>query len=344
MTYQREFSRTIKVGLIGIGSHCYRNILPAMNYLPVRVKALCDRNADVGKVTAEQYGCKHYLSSAEMYDQEDLDAVFISVSPQLHPQLVAEALDRGKHVWVEKPIGMRAHEVEELISHRKGEVVIVGYKKIFAPSTQKAIEIAKSPKYGQLQSLLAIYPMTIPRDGRKALESAEVSNWLNNGVHALSFLMALGGRVSSVTSLCNDAGHGIFAMQFANGVIGNYHLSSGPLPRYERYAAYGRTWHLEIENARVTLQRGIPFVYKETTSYAPDGDDSGAVVWEPSNCLATLENKALFTQGMYAELKYFCDCVQGGIQPEIGTLEFSLELMKVYEAGLLSGGKPVYLD
>ncbi len=344
MTYQREFPTRINVGVLGIGSHCYRNILPAMNYLPVSVRALCDRNVDLGRATAAQYGCRHYMSAAEMYDQDDIDAVFISVSAQQHPRLIIEALDRGKHVWVEKPVAMRAHEVEEVIAHRTSQVVVVGYKKIFAPSTQKAIEIAKSSRYGQLQSVLAIYPMTIPKDGRKALEGSAVTNWLNNGVHPLSFLMALGGKVASVTSICNEAGHGIVALQFANGVVGNLHLSSGPQPRFERYGAYGKNWHVEIENARVTLQRGIPFVYKETTNYAPEGDDSGAVVWEPSNCLATLENKALFTQGMYAELMYFCDCVLGRAQPEMGSLEFSLELMRVYEAGLLSGGKTIHLE
>ena len=65
---------------------------------------------------------------------------------------------------------------------------------------------------------------------------------------------------------------------------------------------------------------------------------------QSSNCMATLENKALFTQGMYFEMKYFCDCILGKSAPEKGTLEFSLELMKVYEAGLLSAGKTIYLD
>ncbi len=344
MTYQREFSERINIGIIGIGSHAYRNILPAMNYLPVKVKALCSRNADIGKVTANQYGCEHYQTLEEMYDNADIDAVFISVSPQLHPALMIEALDRGKHVWVEKPIAMRAHEVETILVHRRDQVVVVGYKKVFSPATAKAIEIASSPKYGHLQSLLTVYPMTIPSDGPRILESREMTNWLNNGVHPISFMMAVGGKVGSVTAVCNAAGCGAFVMEFASGVIGTFHMTSGPQPRFERYGAYGKSWMLEIENSKITLQRGIPFVYKETTNYAPEGDDSGAVVWEPSNCLATLENKALFTQGMYFEMKHFCDCILQQTQPEKGTLEFSLELMNVYEAGLLSKGKTVYLD
>ena len=88
MSYQREFGKRLNVGVIGIGSHCYRNILPALNYLPVRLKAVCNRDAAVGQETAAQYGCAHYQTPAEMYEREDIDAVFISVSAKLHPQFV----------------------------------------------------------------------------------------------------------------------------------------------------------------------------------------------------------------------------------------------------------------
>jgi len=186
--------------------------------------------------------------------------------------------------------------------------------------------------------------MTIPAGGAAVLDSPQACNWLNNGVHPLSFMQAVGGRVASVTALCNASGHGVLTLQFVNGAIGNLHLASGPSPRFERYGVYGKHWQLEIDNARVTLQRGIPFSYKETMNYAPEGDDSGAVVWEPSNCLATLENKALFTQGMVFEMMHYCDCIRANRAPELGTLEDSLELMRIYEAGLLSAGRTLYLD
>lgn len=341
MSYQREFTDKINVGIIGIGSHGYRNILPLMNYLPVRVRAVCNRSIDVGTITAAQYGCAHYPTPAEMYDREKIDAVFINVSPQLHPSLAIEALDRGKHVWIEKPVAMRARDVEEIIAHRNGRVVVVGFKKIFMPAAQKAIEIVHSPRYGRPRSILAVYPMTIPGNGREILETGEAPNWLINGVHPLSFLMAVGGRVSAVTALRNDAGNGILALQFASGAFGTLHLASGPQPRLERYAVYADHWQLDIENTRIALYRGIPVVHGKTTNYAPEGDDGGAVVWEASNCQAGLENKAEFTQGMYAAMIHFCECVLKNETPDKGTLEFALEMMKVYEAGLLSEGEAI---
>jgi predicted dehydrogenase len=118
-------------------------------------------------------------------------------------------------------------------------------------------------------------------------------------------------------------------------------MASGPHP-LETYALYGDTWHLTVPNAsRIILQRGIPFDYARTTSFAPAGDDSGAVVWEASSCLATLENKAQFVQGIYNEMMHFCECALRRAQPEVGSLEFALEVMRTYEAALRSGGATV---
>jgi predicted dehydrogenase len=104
MTYQRDFERRLKVGIVGVGSHAYRNLLPAMNYLPVALQAICDSNRPLAEKTAAQYGVKaHYEDAGEMYRNEVLDAVFLCVSPQLHPVLACQALDAGLHVWMDAP-------------------------------------------------------------------------------------------------------------------------------------------------------------------------------------------------------------------------------------------------
>ena len=345
MSYQREFEERLNVAIVGVGSHAYRNILPAMTFLPVSLRAVCDINPERARVTAAQYGVKAvYTDSGEMYQNEELDAVFLCVSPQLHPELTCEALDAGLHVWLEKPPAMRASEVEEMIRHQKGKVAVVGFKKAFMPSTEKVIEIFSTEGYGPLKSILAVYRMTIPENGEAVLRERQFTGWLANGCHPLSLMIAVGGAVSAVTVHRGRDGCGVCVLEFVNGVLGNFHLANGgassqPL---ERYSFFGNNCHMVIDNSlRVTLQRGIPFQYAKTTNYAPGGIDSGAVVWEPQNCSATLENKALFTQGMYNEMRYFCDCILKGEVATKGSLEFALEVMKVYEAAILSNGSRI---
>jgi len=348
MTYQREFEKRLKVGIVGVGSHAYRNLLPAMNYLPVSLEAVCDTNRPVAEKTAAQYGAKGcYDNAVEMYRKAGLDAVFLCVSPVFHPQLACDALDAGLHVWVEKPPARRASEIAEIMRHRKDKVVVVGFKKAFMPATQKAIEIFSSKEFGPLRSILAVYPMTIPEDGEATLRDGSIPDWLRNGCHPLSLCIAVGGAVKAVTLHRADHGGGICVLEFANGIIGNFHLAAGsnrgqPI---ERYSFFGDECHLVIDNGlRVTLQRGIPFNYGRNTTYLPEGLDSGAIVWEPQNREGTLENKALFTQGIFNEMQYFCTQALAGKPAEKGSLEFAHDVMKVYEAALLSNGKRIEIN
>jgi predicted dehydrogenase len=342
MSEQREYEKKLDVGIVGVGGHAYRNILPTMTFLPVSLVAVCDIDFARAKVTAAQYGAKAcYESTREMYANENLDAVFLCTPPQRFPELTCEAFDAGLNVWLEKPPGFRVSEVEEMIRHRKDKIAVVGFKKAFMPATQKVIEIFSTEDYSPLISLLVVYPMTFPEDGKQVLREARHTNWLQNGCHPLSLLLAVGGKVSAVTVHRGLRDRGVCVLEFASGAIGNFHMAQSGQP-LEHYGFFGDSCHVVIDSGlRVTFQRGILPNFGSTTTYAPEGLDSGAIVWEPQNCVATLENKALFMQGFYNEMRYFCDRVLAGQPAEKGSLEFALEVMKVYEAGLLSGGNRV---
>ena len=341
MNEQREFEKRLKVGLVGVGSHAYRNILPTMTFLPVSLAAICDVDVQRAKLTASQYGASAYYDDVkQMYANENLDAVFLCTPPRTFLDLACEAFDAGLNVWLEKPPGLSVSEVEEMIRYRNEKIAVVGFKKAFMPSTEKVIEVFSAKAYAPLISLLAVYPMTLPENGKQILKVFQHSNWLQNGCHPLSLLLAVGGKVSAVTVHRGGLAGGVCVLEFASGAIGNFHMAdSQPL---ESYSFFGNSCHVVIDSdLRVTLQRGIIPDFGRTTTYAPEGFDSGAIIWETQNCVATLENKALFKQGFYNELRYFCDCVLESTPAEKGSLEFALEVMKVYEAGLMSDGNRV---
>lgn len=344
MSYQREYERRIRVGIVGAGSHCYRNILPVMNFLPVEIVAICDVNETPVKLTARQYGASWYTSTAEMYRKELLDAVFIVVGASLHPSLVIEALDNGLDVWVEKPIAVRASQVKEIIEHRGDRIVTVGLKKAFSPACQKVKSFVNDSNLGDLESMLAVYPLSIEENGEDLLEAKAMPNWLRNGVHPISLMMEVGGEVDSVQTITNNKGFGDVILRFKSDVVGTLHLASGPSPDFEAYDFFAKGWRARIENARVTLDRGIPFDYRRTVDYTSGGYDSGRIVWEPGDCVATLENKALFVQGFFNETKYFCDCVLNRTPSTMGSLEMAYDIMRVYEAAYLSNGSVIPLE
>jgi predicted dehydrogenase len=315
MIYQRDFEHRVRVGVVGVGQHAYRNILPALNFLPVELVAVADVNSELAERTSRQFGSTHaYGSAAEMYANEDLDAVLLCVSPQLHPQLAVEAFGAGLHVWMEKPAAATVADVDMMIAASGDRIATVGYKKAFMPATLKVAELIGLGELGKVRTVLGVYPMNIPHGDRAYIDSKETTMWLANGCHPLSVLLSIAGPVRSVTVHRGADDSGILLLRHTNGIVSNLHLAQGvPLSQpFERYIVFGDDKSVEIANSRkVTLQRGIPFG-PNTTSFAPPGTETGAVTWEPQDGLNTLENKSEFTQGLVGGLEYFFSCVLAG--------------------------------
>jgi predicted dehydrogenase len=252
----------------------------------------------------------------------------------------------GVHVWMEKPPALRASGVREMIAARGDRICAVGFKKAYMPAARKAKELAALPEFGQPRSLLAVYPVTIPRDGAGVLASGVSPSFLEVGCHPLSLMVSLGGAVAEVTTLRGpgDEAVGSVNLRFASGAMGVLFLAGGSpyLHAGERYDLFGNGQIVSIENSvRVAWHRGVPFDYETQRDFTAPGIASGSIVWESSNRQGTLENTSFFVQGMYDELRDFCDAVLGRRPPAIGTLEFALQVLQVYEAAMLSQGEPV---
>lgn len=170
MEYQRSAERRVRIGVVGVGSHCYRNILPTLTYLPVELVAIADVDREIAEATARQYGATAYASATAMYEREDLEAVLLCVSPSLHPQLTIEAFDAGLHVWLEKPAGVVAADVKRMMAAQRDRVCVVGFKKAFMPATRKAIELLNEEGSTPLRTLTGTYPIDVPLEGKEIIE------------------------------------------------------------------------------------------------------------------------------------------------------------------------------
>lgn len=347
MQYQCEAERRVRIGVVGIGSHCYRNILPSLTYLPVELVAIADINQHRTTLVARQYGCRCYTSAVDMYSAEKLEAVLLCVSAQRHPELAIAAFKAGLHVWMEKPAALRTAYIAPMIVARGDLACVVGYKKAFMPATRKAIELLADQENVPLRSLLGVYPCSLPEDGPAALATEANTEWLANGCHPLSMLLILAGPAVSVAVHKTLHGGGVCILRHKNGALSNLHLAKGvPMSQpFERYLIVCGNHSIEIENTRrITYQRGIPFAYESVTSFVAPGLNHGAVVWEAQDGLNTLENKAVVTQGIVGGLDHFVTSVLNRTPPTICTLEFAQHLSAVWEAVQLSDENRVELS
>ncbi len=79
MTYQREFKQRLNVALVGVGSHTYRNLLPALHFMPIHLVAICDVNEELARTTAEEYGVQKSTPAPKNYMPTKLWMPFLFV-------------------------------------------------------------------------------------------------------------------------------------------------------------------------------------------------------------------------------------------------------------------------
>jgi predicted dehydrogenase len=108
----------IRYGLLGFGHHCVRRLIPAFaDAQTSMLTGLWRRDLQKAAANARDYSIEHvFATPEELCASPAIDAVFVTSPDALHLPHVLLALAHGKPVLCEKPLGMRAGEVEEMLA------------------------------------------------------------------------------------------------------------------------------------------------------------------------------------------------------------------------------------
>lgn len=341
--FNYEYEQKIKVCFIGAGQHAYRNIYPTFQYAPVELKAVCDIDANKAAAFAKQFGAERsYTNHQEMLEVEKPDAVFIVTS--YHPDgrvqatdLALDALRAGVHVWMEKPTAATTEEVWQLIEAREqsGKHIMTGLKKMFNPVTEKVKEIISRPEFGVPSSIYLTYPQPMAElNMRQDLNHSR--GLLDHVYHPLAIVQYLMGKIERMSyEWEGNYGGSVTSFKFLSGAVGTLHMPgrlSGSSPE-ERLEIVGDQANVVADNAiKLTYYRKAERpAYGRSASFIVS-DEQAPLHWEPEFSLGNLYNKNLFLLGYVQEVLHFCTSIIADKPPTKGTLEDSLEIMKVFEA------------
>ena len=352
--------KSIRAGVIGCGTHGFRNIYPAFQFAGVDLVAVTDHHAERAEAFAKLFGAERtYTDHAQMLAKEkDLDAVFVVTDydqrsrPQF-PRLAMDVMRAGRHAWIEKPPAASVAEIDAMLACERetGKFTMVGFKKMFFPAIEKVKEIIRArEKFGRATQVFVRYPQYVPaadefgdlRGNRKLV------GFLDHVVHPASVLQFLMGPVKSL-HVVRDASGGAFAsLVFRSGAVGVIHFACGqsgtsPLERLEVVGV----------GANVVVENGVKLTWYRKGERGPGGygrapnfigpDEGAPIVWEPEFSLGQLYNKGLFLLGYYGEIAEFARCVRENARPAKANLDDAREVMKLYEAFARGPGVTVEL-
>jgi predicted dehydrogenase len=246
-------SNKIRVGVIGAGKMSQKTHLPIISRLQndgvYTLVVICDLNVDAARQAAEKFGFENYIHEADSVFNYDIDALYVFATAQLHYEYSYKALQRGVHVFIEKPPAPSVEDFQKLIdaSNRTGCVGVVGLNRRF----QKNIELIKEELSGTgLYAMEAVFHKPVaeeqPPHGAKT--------WLPiNAIHSLDLLVYLKGampyRIHTATNAVNTDVPQNFSvlLEWKDGthaVLSSDYSAGG---RVERYAFHGYNTSFEVD-------------------------------------------------------------------------------------------------
>jgi predicted dehydrogenase len=171
------------IGVVGL-NYWGPNLVRNFNDL-AKLTWLCDLDEKQLAQIGARYPDAHTTTSFDdLLADDSLDAVVIATPVPTHYALAKQALEAGKHVFVEKPPAMRAAEMDELVSLAEAQdrVLMPGHLLLYHPGVLKVKELIDK---GDLGDVLCVYGnrvnLGIVRSNENALWSL--------GVHDLSVIL-----------------------------------------------------------------------------------------------------------------------------------------------------------
>ena len=277
----------LRVGMVGLGKMGLSHHAIVSAHPDVKVVGACDQTAYLTDVLTKYTGLKCYDDYDKLLAGEPLDAVIIATPSKLHAAMVEKALERGLHVFCEKPFVLDVADGERLaaLAESKGLVNQVGYHYRFVGAFQEAARVVKSGALGRIHHVRAeaYGPVVLrPKGGTWRSAKSEGGGALYDyACHALDLVNFIAGTPSSVGGVVlnsiysRDVEDEVYCtLNYADGATGQLSVNWSD-ESYRKMSTKISVWGT---NGRITADRQECQIYLRAPHEAMPGAKPGWTV------------------------------------------------------------------
>lgn len=205
----------LRWGIIGPGkiAHSFAKDLQLVkgNELVAVASRSLEKAVDFGR----QYNAKFTFGSYdELFKCDSVDVIYIATPHMAHASLSIQAMDHGKHVLCEKPLGVNSSEVEQMIagSVKNGVFLMEALWSRFNPSIRKVKSLVDSGAIGELRYLyatFAFYGLDKEPAGRLLNPDLAGGSLLDIGIYPVFLAYLMMGKPERIFSTSKVLANGV---------------------------------------------------------------------------------------------------------------------------------------
>jgi predicted dehydrogenase len=223
---------SVRVAVVGAGNYARQTLLPAITKAGGTVRTVVSRSGADAQDLARRFGAEASTSVEQVLADPDVDAVFIATRHDSHAELAVQALEAGKHVWLEKPVGLTVTEVDAVsaayeVAASRGQVLSVGFNRRHAPMVIRMKELLAQVDAPRMM-VATVNAGRLPADNWTNDPKVGGGRIIGEACHHVDLLAHLAGAPitsSSMTMMSDmvDVGTATITLTFADGSLGTVH-------------------------------------------------------------------------------------------------------------------------
>ena len=198
----------LKVGIAGFGVVGTRRRFYIDRHPWLQTVAVCDQKFE--QATTLPDGLPAYPTYHRLLE-EPLEALFISLPNYLAPEVTIAALERGMHVFCEKPPGRTVEEIVQVRAVERAHPALVlkyGFNHRYHDSVREALSLVAGGELGEIINLRGIYGKSriVPFEGSWRAERRYAGGGilLDQGIHMVDLIRLFGGEFRDVQSYVSN--------------------------------------------------------------------------------------------------------------------------------------------
>jgi len=272
-------STTPVVGIIGAGHFTTGVLLPALAKTSAQRKAIASAGGASAAIAARKFGFQEATSDYQsLLDDPEINTVFITTRHNVHARMVVEALQAGKHVFVEKPLALNREElaaIGQALTQPPGRHLTVGFNRRFAPLAVRMKGLLER----RTQPLSLVYTVNagaISADHWTQDPTVGGGRIIGEGCHFIDFLRYLVGHpITSVEARMMGEAPGLsvrddkimLLLSFTDGSLGAVHYLANGSKQFpkERLEVFSQGRVLALDNFRSLRGYGWPHLRRTRT-------------------------------------------------------------------------------
>jgi len=198
---------TLRAAIIGVGKMGRIRKRELDAHHGFEVICLCDKSKDIA---GEFPNLKFYTDWADALKQ-DLHVVVVCTYNHIAPDIICAALDKGCHVFCEKPPGCNVEDVERIIKAEKAaknKILKFGFNHRFHSAVIEAKAIVNSNRYGEILFARGVYGkaggLDFADNWRSKPELVGGGILLDQGIHMLDLMQYFLGNFNQIKSFVEN--------------------------------------------------------------------------------------------------------------------------------------------